>query len=360
MFRLRALILLLCIIVLVAVPVAGQDMPTLGVSSNDMLGDFLVGPDGFTLYMFTRDPLDETVCYDQCADNWPPLTVESADAITVADGIAGDISTVERNDGTLQVAYNGMPLYYWARDEAVGDTTGNFVGNVWYVVPPTGIYAFRHGDAAPMLVGPNGMTLYLFSNDEMGTSNCYDQCAENWPPLTVEDDEAAIDVGPTLLGSVGTIERTDGTYQVTYNDMPLYYFAQDMARGDAVGEGRGDVWWTIAPETVGIGSSDELGDYLIAPNGMTLYLFDNDEMGVSNCTDQCLENWPAFTVNPNDPLTLPAHAMGELGTIERMDGERTTTQVTYNGMPLYFFASDEAPGDTTGQGRGDVWWVVAP
>jgi predicted lipoprotein with Yx(FWY)xxD motif len=49
--------------------------------------------------------------------------------------------------------------------------------------------------------------------------------------------------------------------------------------------------------------------------------------------------------------------MGELGTITRADD---SVQVTYNGMPLYYFAQDMLPGDTTGQGRGDVWWVVAP
>lgn len=359
MFRLRALILLLCIIVLAAVPVMGQDMATVSLGSTDDLGDFLVGPDGLSLYMFTRDPLDESACYDQCAENWPPLLVETADAVTVEEGLPGDVTTVERTDGTIQVAYNGMPLYYWANDEAVGDTTGQGRGGVWWLMPPATFYAFRHGDAAPMLVGPSGMTLYIFNNDEMGTSNCYDQCAENWPPLTVDSADDVV-VGPNLVGGVGTAERTDGTLQVTYNDMPLYYFAQDMARGDAVGEGRGDVWWTVAPEAVGIGSSDELGEFLIAPNGKTLYLFDNDEMGVSNCADQCLENWPAYTVNPADPLVANPHAMGELGTIERTDGDRTSTQVTYNGMPLYFFASDEAPGDTNGQGRGDVWWVVAP
>jgi predicted lipoprotein with Yx(FWY)xxD motif len=254
------------------------------------------------------------------------------------------------------VAYNGMPLYYWARDEAVGDTTGHHVGNVWYIMPPATAYAFRHGDAAPMLVDSQGMTLYLFSNDEMGESVCYDQCAENWPAYTVESADDIVP-GPLLMGEFGTVERTDGSLQVTYNHWPLYYFAGDEARGDANGQGRGDVWWTIAPETVGVASSDDLGDYLIAPNGMTLYLFDNDEAGVSNCADQCLENWPAFTVNPADPLTLPAGAMGELGTIERAEGG---FQVTYNGSPLYFFAADEAPGDTTGQARGDVWWVVAP
>jgi predicted lipoprotein with Yx(FWY)xxD motif len=119
----------------------------------------------------------------------------------------------------------------------------------------------------------------------------------------------------------------------------------------------GDVWFTVAPETVGVASSEELGDYLVAANGMTLYKFDNDEAGVSNCVDDCAANWPPYTVNPNDPLVNGPAAMGELGTLTRADD---SVQVTYNGMPLYYWAQDALPGDTTGQARGEVWWVVAP
>ena len=101
-----------------------------------------------------------------------------------------------------------------------------------------------------------------------------------------------------------------------------------------------------------------MGSFLVSYDGLTLYLFTNDEPGVSNCAETCLENWPAFTIQPGDPLVAPADAMGELGTIERADNGRL--QVTYNGMPLYFWNEDAAPGDTNGQGLGDVWFVVEP
>ncbi|MAS33520.1 MAG: hypothetical protein CL610_05910 [Anaerolineaceae bacterium] len=356
MFNLRRIVFILCIILLVALPAAAQDSPLIGLGSTDELGSFLVDSEGMTLYMFTRDPLGETVCYDACAERWPPLLVESADDITVADGIPGEFSVVERTDGTLNVAYNGMPLYYWQNDEAPGDTTGNRVGNVWWVVSPATVYAFQHSDMPPYLVGPEGMTLYLFTNDEPGVSNCSGDCATNWPPLTVESADDLV-LGVNLFGELGTTEREDGTLQVTYDDAPLYYFAQDMERGDMVGEGRGDVWFIIPAETVAMSSSDELGDYLIAYNGMTLYRFDNDEMGVSNCSGDCAENWPPYTVLSDQQLAGGPGVEGELGTIEREDG---SLQVTYNGMPLYFWATDEDPGDTTGHAVGDVWWVVEP
>jgi predicted lipoprotein with Yx(FWY)xxD motif len=337
-------------------PLIAQDA-LIGLGNTDALGDFLVGPEGMTLYMYPRDPLGESVCVDTCLERWPALLVDSADDITVVDGVPGEFSAVERPDGTMQVAYNGMPLYYFQRDEAVGDTNGQGVGKVWWVVPPATVYAFRHGDAPAVLVGPTGMTLYLFTNDEPGVSNCYDQCAENWPPLLVDSADGFVP-GVLLSGEFGTTERTDGTLQVTYNDWPLYYFAGDEARGDTNGEGRGDVWFTIAPETVAVGSTDELGDFLVNYEGLTLYLFTNDEPGVSNCAEECAENWPPFTVQATDPLVAGNGVMGELGTIERADNGRF--QVTYNGMPLYFWNEDAAPGDTNGQGLGDVWFVVEP
>lgn len=98
----------------------------------------------------------------------------------------------------------------------------------------------------------------------------------------------------------------------------------------------------------------DLGEVLVDGDGFTLYLFENDSEGQSACTDECTDTWP--------PLTGEATAgdgadAGLLGTISRDDG---STQVTYNGHPLYRFAPDEAPGDMNGQGVGDVWWVVAP
>jgi predicted lipoprotein with Yx(FWY)xxD motif len=357
MLKLRMLVLVVCLL-LVAVPVFGQDEgPTLGLGNSEELGDFLIGPNGMTLYLFTPDPLDASVCMNQCLENWPALTVESADAITVAEGIPGEVGTIEREDtGELQVTYNGVPLYYWVRDDAPGDTTGHRVGSVWWVVPPATAYASYDDELGSVLVGPTGMTLYRFDNDEPGVSNCYDDCATNWPPLTVESADAVVP-GVNLLGEFGTTERTDGTLQVTYNGWPLYYFAQDAARGDTTGEARGDVWWTVMPETVGLSSSDELGDFLVSPDGMTLYMFTNDEAGVSNCADECAENWPPYTVRESDRLAAAEGIEGELATIERADGD---LQVTYNGMPLYFYAEDAAPGDTTGQEVGDVWFVVNP
>jgi predicted lipoprotein with Yx(FWY)xxD motif len=356
MLKLRFTFILLCLL-LVAVPVFAQEGEfTVGLSSNDA-GSYMVGPDGMTLYIFTRDELDMSNCVDRCAENWPPLTVESADAITADPAIPGEFGTTERADGSLQVTYNGLPLYYWVNDAAPGDMTGEGVGGVWWIVRPATVSIWKTAELGELLVGPTGMTVYIFTNDEPGVSNCSGQCIENWPALTVESEDDLV-AGDNVHGELGTITRDDGALQVTYNGWPLYYWKDDVARGDATGEGVGDVWYTLAPETVVLSSSDELGDFMVAgAGGKTLYTFDNDEAGVSNCSGDCLTNWPALTVGENTRLVAGAGIEGELGTITRDDG---AIQVTYNGMPLYFFAQDVAPGDTTGQARGDVWWVAAP
>lgn len=111
-----------------------------------------------------------------------------------------------------------------------------------------------------------------------------------------------------------------------------------------------------APPTVYVRQDPALGPILTDPKGMTLYLFTKDTTeGESTCYDQCAVNWPPFTAT--EPLTLPGTIEGTLSTIQRTDG---TTQVAYNGIPLYYFIKDENPGDVNGQNLGDVWFVVHP
>lgn len=356
MSRLRlAVLFVVFVLAIVVVPVMAQDAPLVGLSSSEALGPFLVGPEGLTLYSFTPDPINQTVCYEQCAINWPPLLVESADELTMAEGIPGTLSTIERTDGTLQVAYNGIALYYWVNDGAPGDTTGQLVGKVWWIVPPATVYPQRVADLGTVLVGPTGMTLYMFTKDTADTSNCYEQCATNWPPLLVDSADAIIP-GQNLLGTLGTTERTDGTLQVTYNGMPLYYWKDDKAIGDTTGQNVGEVWFVIQPEVLGWREVGDMGNILVANNGMTVYTFDKDTAGVSNCTDDCLKNWPAVFVSEGDALTVGTDLPGEVGSIVRADNGRI--QLTLNGMPLYYWKDDKAPGDATGDGVGEVWHVV--
>ena len=111
-------------------------------------------------------------------------------------------------------------------------------------------------DAGTSLVGPDGLTLYVFTNDTDGTSTCYEDCAAAWPPFEVDAD-ATLTPSDGVTGELASTERDDGTTQVTYEGMPLYYFASDSEAGDATGEGVQDVWFIASPE--GAGSPDPSG-----------------------------------------------------------------------------------------------------
>ena len=109
----------------------------LQVATNDKLGKFLADDKGMTLYMYTKDTKDTTNCYDKCAQAWPPLL--QSDKPTLKDGVDGSLlGTTTRKDGAIQVTYAGMPLYYYFKDKAAGDVTGQNSNSVWYVVAPDG------------------------------------------------------------------------------------------------------------------------------------------------------------------------------------------------------------------------------
>lgn len=109
--------------------------------------------------------------------------------------------------------------------------------------------------------------------------------------------------------------------------------------------------------TVQVRSHPDLGEILVGPDELTLYMFDSDTRGdpASTCYDSCADAWPPLVVD-GDP-TPGEGVTAALSTFER-EGEGT--QVAANGWPLYYFASDESPGDANGQGVNDVWWVLRP
>ncbi len=212
------------------------------------LGEYLVGPNGHTLYVFLRDAADTSNCVDNCLDVWPPLLLKSGESVEAGEGVEGSFGTIETTAGT-QVTYNQAPLYYFASDAAEGDTSGNLVGGVWFVARPetasTNFVGFDEEDG--YLVGPTGMTLYFFANDTDGVSNCSGGCLQNWPALTAPEG-----LDPTATagadGTVATLTRADdGKLQITYNGKPLYYFAGDSLPGETKGDGVGGVWSIATP-----------------------------------------------------------------------------------------------------------------
>lgn len=131
-----------------------------------------------------------------------------------------------------------------AEDTAAGDgSTADDTEDTGDDAMAAGTVALASTDLGDVLVDTAGMTLYMFDPDAQGDSTCYDQCATAWPPLIVDGDATAGDGLDQAL--LGTTERTDGSVQVTYNNWPLYYWAQDAAPGDVTGQAVNDVWWVL-------------------------------------------------------------------------------------------------------------------
>lgn len=124
----------------VVVPVTGA--ATVEVSESTEFGPILVNGEGMSLYAFMGDTQDSgaSTCMDDCAVEWPPLTTDG-------DPVAGEgvdetlLGTITREDGSLQVTYNGWPLYLFEEDAAPGDTNGQGIEDefgLWFLVSPVG------------------------------------------------------------------------------------------------------------------------------------------------------------------------------------------------------------------------------
>ena len=92
--------------------------------------------------------------------------------------------------------------------------------------------------AASMLTAKNGMTLYTFDKDSGGASACYEDCAKKWPPYAAK-------TGETMGEGWTMVKRRDGHSQWAYDGKPVYFFADDKKKGDALGDGKGGVWHVV-------------------------------------------------------------------------------------------------------------------
>ncbi|MDQ1597713.1 MAG: hypothetical protein QOI70_1137 [Microbacteriaceae bacterium] len=113
-----------------------------------------------------------------------------------------------------------------------------------------------------------------------------------------------------------------------------------------------------APSSAALSTaSTALGKIIVDGKGMTAYVFDKDTAGSgsSTCTGSCATAWPAITTTSTTPTV--EGVTGKVGTITGVNGEM---QITVNGLPIYTFARDKAAGDVTGQGVGNIWWVLSP
>jgi predicted lipoprotein with Yx(FWY)xxD motif len=236
-----------------ALVAAQEDASVVVSTATDDLGTYLVGPEGLTLYYFTKDVTPgQSVCFGGCLEAWPPLLVGEGQELGGDDGVTGTLGVIPRDDGTMQATYRGRPLYYWQGDTAPGETTGEGVGEVWYVAqedgsmpanPPALTLGTASTDVGTFLVGADGLTTYYFAADTTpGVSVCEGDCLVAWPPVTVPPGNT-VAAGEGVSGVLGLITGTDGSTQVTYDGRPLYYWQGDTEAGQTTGHGVNDIWW---------------------------------------------------------------------------------------------------------------------
>ena len=230
-----------------------QDADVTVSTATDDLGTYLVGPEGLTLYYFTRDVTPgQSVCFGGCLEAWPPLLVGEGQQLVAGDGVNGTMASFARDDGAMQATYRGRPLYYWQGDTAPGETNGQDVGNVWFVAavdgsmppnPPALTLETATSDLGTFLTGRDGLTIYYFAADTTpGVSVCEGDCLVAWPPVTVPPGNS-VAAGEGAPGVLGLISGTDGSTQVTYDGRPLYYWQGDTEAGQTTGHGVNDIWW---------------------------------------------------------------------------------------------------------------------
>ncbi|TMD33218.1 MAG: hypothetical protein E6I94_00055 [Chloroflexi bacterium] len=106
------------------------------VATDAKIGKYLAAEDGKTLYAFKKDTAGTSNCNGSCAQSWPPFTLDTGEQVKGAAGVGGTFATIARSDGSMQVTYNGAPLYYFASDSKAGDVNGQGVGNVWFAATP--------------------------------------------------------------------------------------------------------------------------------------------------------------------------------------------------------------------------------
>ena len=210
-------------------------------TADTALGKIIVDAQGKTLYYFANDipASGASSCNGQCAVVWP---IFSASTIVVSSPLdPADFGSITRADGSKQTTYYGWPLYYYQGDTKAGDTNGENVLKVWFVVKPDESILISHSATLGLyLTDTSGKTLYYFTKDTTGQSACTGTCIVTWPPFSADTVTA-----PSVLnaGAFSSVSRADGMKQTAFMGRPLYYYSADTKPGNVNGQGFNNLWY---------------------------------------------------------------------------------------------------------------------
>lgn len=348
--------------------------------------------EGRTLFHFAKDEPNRSACEGACAEEFHPLHAPEKAASH------GDWSVVSRADGSNQWAYQGKPLYTFAKEQVPGEVATNVMcsenqsakaeGDLCLLLfeplmPPEGWSVARYTPEATLALPPfvrtrrvatvlgqvlvdvNQATLYAFKGEVMKDhESCQEHlkpCVSTWLPFPAPAMAAAV-------GEFSAVTRTDGTRQWAFRGRPLYRYVDDRQPGDAEGEGQ-DPMWEVAllsrdfkPEDVTVHEVPGRGRALTTRDGVTLYTrhpfefrwggrnardgFNNSyvkgkRLGTEGCDAACLEQWRPYLAGSD------AQSSGFWEVISAPNGTR---QWAYKGYALYTL-STESPGTVTASNK---------
>jgi predicted lipoprotein with Yx(FWY)xxD motif len=129
----RILVALIGLLALLVLPAAAMHHEV-KLAEKAGIGQYLTDSEGMTLYWFKKDSPGQSTCTGGCVDKWPLFFRENVAPPTGLN--ANEFESITREDGVRQTLFRGFPLYYFKGDAAKGDTKGNDMMDVWYVVNP--------------------------------------------------------------------------------------------------------------------------------------------------------------------------------------------------------------------------------
>ncbi len=329
-------------------PVAEENAVRLRTDAT--FGSILMNSEGFTLYFFSPDSKDVSNCNGNCADAWPAFFAEN---LTLDGGLnASDFGEITRDDGSKQTTYKGWPLYLFSNDTSAGQINGDGSGNVWYVAKPdytvmivrsqlvgrdadgneTNLTsAYEEGEEDTFYItDAEGNTLYSFVNDKENTNNYTAGDFSNngdWPIF-----EADIENVPSILDKTDFGKITIGNReQLTYKGWPLYFFGQDIERGDNYGVGFpiAGAWPVLnqdsdpAPEQ----AESTTKKYTVTNQGASAYVFNGEELTEAVNPDLTIKRGETYEVTVNSP----GHPLFLKTTQTTGTGDQYNNGVTNNG-----------------------------
>jgi predicted lipoprotein with Yx(FWY)xxD motif/plastocyanin len=219
------------------------------LAQNDALGSFLADDQGRTLYLFTKDTPNTSNCYDQCEAAWPPLFTNGAPA--AGDGVDGALlGTTTRKDGSIQVTYNGWPLYYFAKDQKPGDVTGQNVNDVWFVVSAKGD-KIEAASGEPVSSGSGGAATTTTAASESSAGGAAQTVTVSVKNFAFNPKELTVSPGTTVLwhnedSATHTVTSDTGLFdgslpggadfEFTFNEPGIYpYYCKPHGGAGGVG-----------------------------------------------------------------------------------------------------------------------------